>query len=127
MKLLLDTHAFIWWDEDPTLLSAVALAAIRDPDNDVWASAVNPWEMAIKSQLGKLTLRIPLRDIVAGQRANGLPFLGVTPEQTLSLLDLPLVHKDPFDRLLAAQCLAEGLTLVTSDAVFAGYPIPTLW
>ena len=60
MKLLLDTHTFIWWDSDPTQLSPRALAALRDPANTLWLSAVSVWEMVIKSQLGKLTLRLPL-------------------------------------------------------------------
>jgi PIN domain nuclease of toxin-antitoxin system len=67
MRLLLDTHAFIWWDSDPAKLSAVALAAIHDPANTVWLSAVSVWEMVIKAQLGKLNLRLPLPDIVAQQ------------------------------------------------------------
>ena len=72
MKLLLDTHAFIWWDSDPTQLSAPALAALRDPANEVWLSVTSVWEMVIKAQLGKLTLRLPLASIVTQQQANGL-------------------------------------------------------
>jgi PIN domain nuclease of toxin-antitoxin system len=71
MKLLLDTHTFIWWDSDPTLLSVAALAAIRDPANEVWLSVASVWEMVLKVQLGKLTLRLPLADIVVQQQANG--------------------------------------------------------
>ena len=127
MKLLLDTNAFIWWDSDPGQLSAAALAALRDPANEVWFSAVNVWKMAIKAQLGKLTLRLPLADIVAHQQANGLHVLDVTVVHVLALESLPSVHKDPFDRLLAAQANAEDAELVTSDPVFAQYPVRVLW
>lgn len=127
MKLMLDTHAFMWWDSNPSLLSSAALAAILDPENEVWISVVCPWEMAIKSQLGKLDLRLPLADIVSGQRLNGLRFLDVTTEHVLAVASLPLVHKDPFDRLLAAQSIIEGAELVTADHVFAGYPVRVLW
>jgi PIN domain nuclease of toxin-antitoxin system len=127
MKLLLDTHAFMWWDGDPGKLSAQALAAIRDPANEVWFSAVNIWEMVIKAQLSKITLRLPLADIVAKQQANGLRALGVTLAHVLPVEALPPIHKDPFDRLLAAQANAEGAELVTGDPVFAQYPVRVLW
>src|SRR5262249_10304465 len=101
MKLLLDTHAFMWWDNDPARLSPHALAALRDPANTVWFSVVSVWEMVIKSQLGKLTLHLPLSQIVAQQQANGLQILAAMLEHTLAVESLPPVHKDPFDRLLA--------------------------
>jgi PIN domain nuclease of toxin-antitoxin system len=72
MRLLLDTNAFIWFDSNPGKLSATALAALQDPANSVWFSVVSVWEIVIKAQLGKLTLRLPLADIVAQQQANGL-------------------------------------------------------
>ena len=107
MKLLLDTHAFIWWDSDPTKLSPSVLAAISDPANEVWLSVVSVLEMAIKAQLGKLSLRLPLADIVAQQQANGLQVLSLMLSHTLAVEGLPLVHKDPFDRLLVAQANCE--------------------
>lgn len=127
MKLILDTNAFMWWDSDPARLSPVALAAIQDPANDVWASVINPWEMAIKSQLGKLVVRVSLADIVSQQEANGLRFLGGSTNHMLAVVGLPPVHKDPFDRLLAAQSIVEGAALVTSDPIFAHYPVRVVW
>lgn len=127
MKLLLDTHALIWWDSDPRQLSFVALAALRDPANSVWLSVVNVWEMVIKSQLGKLTLRLPLSQIVVQQQSNGLRVLDVTLPHTLAVERLPPVHKDPFDRLLIAQANVEGAELVTVDPIFAQYPVRVLW
>ena len=123
MRLLLDTHTFIWWDSDLTQLSPTALSALRDPANEVFLSVVSVWEMAIKSDLGKLTLRLPLADIVTEQRANGIHILPVELTHVLGVVGLPAVHKDPFDRLLAAQAVAEGMDLVTADPVFAHYPV----
>jgi PIN domain nuclease of toxin-antitoxin system len=127
VKLLLDTHTFIWWDSDPGKLSATALTALADPANTVWLSAVSVWEMVIKAQLGKLTLRLPLADIVAQQQANGVQILSITLPHVLAVERLPAVHKDPFDRLLAAQSIVEGAELVSGDPVFTHYPVRLLW
>ena len=127
MKLLLDTHAFIWWDSDPSRLSAAAEAAIRDPANEVWLSVVSVWEMVIKGQMGKMPHRLPLERVVAEQQANGLKIVSVTLAHVLAVDNLPAVHKDPFDRLLVAQAIAEGAELVSADRVFAHYPVSVLW
>jgi PIN domain nuclease of toxin-antitoxin system len=127
MKLLLDTHVFIWWDSDPAQLSQPALTALRDPANTIAFSVVSVWEMTIKRQLGKLILRLPLSQIVAHQQANGLQVLPVTLAHTLAVEGLPPVHKDPFDRLLAAQANVEGVDFVTADPIFAQYPVRVLW
>ncbi len=116
MRLLLDTHTFIWWDSNPAQLSAVALAALRDPANSVWLSVVSVWEILIKAQLGKLSVRVPLPDIVAQQQANGLQVLPVTSPHSLALEGLPPIHKDPFDRLLIAQAIVEGAELISAGS-----------
>jgi PIN domain nuclease of toxin-antitoxin system len=85
MKVLLDTHAFIWWDSDPAQLSAPALAALCDPANEVWISVASVWEMVSMAQLGKLTLRLPLVAIKRQQQANGIRVLSVTLEHALSV------------------------------------------
>jgi PIN domain nuclease of toxin-antitoxin system len=127
MKLLLDTHAFIWWDSDQSRLSAAALAAIRDPANEVLISVVSVWEMQIKSQLGKLPLGQPLSVIISQQQANGIQVQSVTLQHVLAVESLPAIHKDPFDRLLVAQATIEGATLITSDRIFGQYPVQVLW
>lgn len=127
MRLLLDTHAFIWWDSDPAQLSAVALAALRDPVNTVWLSVVSVWEIIIKARLGKLSLRLPLPLIVAQQQANGLQVLPVALPHALAVEGLPPFHKDPFDRMLVAQAIVEGAELVSADHVFLQYPARLLW
>ena len=127
MKLLLDTHTFIWWDSDPTQLSSTAVAALCDPANEVFLSVVSVWQMAIKAQLGKMILRLSLDEIVAEQQANGVRILEVVLAHVLGVESLPAAHKDPFDRLLAAQAIAEGMDLVTADGVFAHYPVRVFW
>ena len=128
MKLLLDTHTFVWWESDPAKLSATALALCSDPGNELILSVTSLWEMQIKHHLGKLSLRLPLIDIVAHQQAtNGLVVLSILPAHVFALDGLPTPHKDPFDRLLVAQANSEGATLVSADAIFKSYPVRTAW
>ena len=128
MKLLLDTHTFIWWDSDPAKLSATAMALCTDPANELILSVTSLWEMQIKHQLGKLSLRLPLVDIVAHQQAtNGVIVLPILPTHVFALDGLPTAHKDPFDRLLVAQANSEGATLVSADAIFKSYPVRLAW
>lgn len=128
MKLLLDTHTFIWWDSDPVKLSATALALCSDPANDLILRVTSLWEMHIKHQLGKLSLRLPLVDIVAHQQAtNGVIVLSILPTHVFALDGLPTTHKDPFDRLLVAQANSEGATLVSADAIFKSYLVRMAW
>jgi PIN domain nuclease of toxin-antitoxin system len=127
MKALLDTHTFIWWDSDPSRLSAKALDVLHDPASTIFLSVVSVWEILVKSQLGKLTLRLPLDQIIAQQVANRVQILPATLEHVLALRDLPAVHKDPFDRLLISQARVEGATLLSADHVFNQYPVQILW
>jgi PIN domain nuclease of toxin-antitoxin system len=128
MKLLLDTHSFLWWNLQPARLSAKALSAFHDPSNHLLLSVASVWEMQIKLQIGRLTLNMPLDQMIARQRrANGIRILPVTLPHVLALGNLPLHHKDPFDRLFIAQANAEGAFLVSHDPVFAQYPVQLLW
>jgi PIN domain nuclease of toxin-antitoxin system len=128
MKLLLDTHTFIWWDSDPANLSPQALALCQDRANVVLLSVVSVWEMQIKQQLGKLQLHLPLADMIASQQqTNHLVVLPVKLAHVLALESLPAHHKDPFDHLLIAQAREEDAVLVSSDPVFARYQIEVLW
>src|SRR5947209_1962471 len=115
---LLDTHAFVWWDSSPTKLSATALAFIQDPANTLLLSVVSVWEMIIKQQLGKTILAAPLPTILARQQSNGIQILPVVLDHVLAVENLPLVHKDPFDRLLIAQANVQGAALLSADAHF---------
>jgi PIN domain nuclease of toxin-antitoxin system len=128
MKLLLDTHAFLWWESDPHLLSAAALAAFRNPGAELLLSVASAWEMQIKRQIGKLKLLRPLADVIADQQTNtSLRLVPVTFDHVLELDQLPLAHRDPFDRMLVAQARVEGATILSADAVFARYPVPVVW
>ena len=127
MKLLLDTHVFLWSTSSPRKLSSAAAAALTHPSNERLLSVITPWEIVIKSQIRRLTLHQPIDPIIAAQLANGLSLLPVRYEHVIALRSLALIHRDPFDRMLAAQAIAEGAVLVTADRIFAKYPIQTLW
>jgi PIN domain nuclease of toxin-antitoxin system len=114
VKLLFDTHAFIWWDGDQSKLSAAALAACQSPANSLHLSLASVWELQIKMQLGKLALRLPLADVLRDQQQqNGLVLEPVTLEDILALSALPALHRDPFDRLIIAQANRGGFHLAT--------------
>lgn len=128
MKLLLDTHAFIWFDAEPECLPEPLVATIADPATEVWLSVVSVWEMMIKSQAGKLSLSRPLGQIIDGQREmNNIQIIPVRYAHVLAVGDLALYHRDPFDRMLIAQSAVERMTLVSRDAAFAAYGIDVLW
>ena len=127
MKLLLDTHIFIWWADQPEKLSPAALSALEDDANELLLSVVSVWEMQIKIQLGKLNLSLPLKDLLKNQEeTNQLTVLPVTLTHVLALDALPFHHKDPFDRLLIAQSVEEELTIVTADTQFSAYSVKLL-
>lgn len=124
MKLLLDTHIFIWWDSEPAKLSESVLALCTDSAHELVVSVASLWEIQIKRQLGKLNLRLPLGEIVAHQQeTNGITVLPVAQAHVVALEQLPSLHKDPFDRILVAQALVEGATLVSADPVLKSYPV----
>lgn len=128
MKILLDTHAFIWWDSEPHKLSPRALAACRNQTNTLILSVVSVWEMQIKLQLGRLQLRLPLAGIIKNQQQqNGIKVLPVKLSHVLALQSLSLHHSDPFDRLLIAQAIVEKAELVNADTAFPQYPVSLIW
>jgi len=128
MKLLLDTHAFIWWYNEPEKLPVKVLDACQDTANTLILSVASVWEMQVKAQLGKLRLTKSLPDIILHQQEqNGLQVLPITLPVVLALDDLPLYHRDPFDRLLIAQARVEQLLLVSSDSQFNQYPVLVFW
>jgi len=128
LRILLDTHAFLWWIADDPKLSRRARALIGDSANEVLVSAASTWEIAIKAALGRLRLPADPGSFVLEQiDVNGFTPLAVSVEHTLHVLHLPSTHRDPFDRLLAAQCLAEETALVTRDPVFKRYGVTVQW
>ena len=126
MRLLLDTHAFLWWvSDDPRLSRRARAAAASSP---CLLSLASCWEMAIKVSLGKLTLPGPVDRFVQQQiEINGFTLLGLTLEHVAGLESLPFHHRDPFDRLLAAQADADDLAVVSADPVFRRYGVKRVW
>ena len=128
MKLLLDTHAFIWADGEPEKLSPIAKAGCENSSNELFLSVASVREMQLKIMLGKLALRSPLRSVMDDwKQQNAVLILPVYLEHILFLDNLSSHHKDPFGRLLIAQASVEGLTIVTHDQAFALYNIPIIW
>ena len=124
MNLLLDTHAFLWMDAHPSRLSPTASALIADPANHVSVSVASLWEVQIKSMLGKLTLRMSLSQIVAEQQQRNAVIICVVRDEHVYELDqLPPIHHDPFDRLIAAVGRVEAATLLSGDRVFRQYRV----
>jgi PIN domain nuclease of toxin-antitoxin system len=124
VKLLLDTHVLLWAAGEPDRLSAAARELLLDPQNELLFSAASLWEIAIKRTLGREDFRVEPRVLRRGLLDNGYVELPITSQHAVSIDALPPVHKDPFDRLLVAQALVEGVTLVTSDTRLLQYPAP---
>lgn len=128
MKLLLDTHTFLWFLEDSARLSSTAKALIEDGSHEVFVSAGSLWEMAIKISLGKLTIGQPFETFIPEQlAANDIAILPIAVEHTAALITLPFHHRDPFDRLLIAQSLVSNAPIVGADTAFDAYGIQRLW
>lgn len=127
MRLLLDTCTFLWWAGGRTL-SAGATAAVQDPSNDVFLSAVSVWEIVTKHGAGRLPLpEPPDRLIPAERQLRGVTPLAFDEESALQGTRLPALHRDPFDRMLIAQAIALGLAIVTPDPAIAQYPVRVIW
>ena len=123
MRLLLDTHTFLWWVSDWDKIAELAREAIADPKNEVFVSAVSGWEIGIKKAKGRLVAPDNLAAIVEERRFEHLP---LTFDHAERAATLPPHHRDPFDRMLVAQAQAEGLTLVTRDSRIPLYDVSTM-
>jgi PIN domain nuclease of toxin-antitoxin system len=124
VKLLLDTHLLLWAAGDPDRLSNAARALIEDPANELIFSAASLWEIAIKRGLGRTDFHVDARVLRRCLQDNGYGELPITSEHAVAIDSLPLVHKDPFDRILIAQAMVEGITLLTTDPLVAKYSEP---
>ena len=128
MRLLLDTHAFLWWVINDKRLSQAAMWAIADEDNDVLISAVSAWEIATKHRIGKLPESETLVENMALKIAlEGFEELPITVDDAVRAGQLPGHHSDPFDRMLIAQALARNIPLVSNEPLFDRYGVRRLW
>jgi PIN domain nuclease of toxin-antitoxin system len=124
MKLLLDTHLLLWAAGAPDQLSATARTMIEEPENELFFSAANLWEIAIKQGLGRTDFHVDARVLRRCLLDNGYNELAITSEHAVAIDALPPIHSDPFDRILVAQAMVEGITLLTTDELVAKYPGP---
>jgi len=128
MRVLLDTHVFLWWVEGDRALPAKARAVVADRENECLISLASVWELAIKAGLGKLKLAFPVkRYVVEHAAANGFRMLDIRMEHIGRVETLPPHHGDPFDRLLIAQAIEEKLPVVSADPVFRKYGVKRIW
>ncbi|MEM1041821.1 MAG: type II toxin-antitoxin system VapC family toxin [Bacteroidota bacterium] len=128
MRVLIDTHVLLWFLTDPDRLSRTAYGLITTPENEVLLSVGSLWEIAIKLNVGKLTLEGLFEEVIPSQLVEERIEVLPTAMDHLAVFEkLPLYHRDPFDRLLVAQAMAEGMPIVTRDAAFDRYAVEVLW
>jgi PIN domain nuclease of toxin-antitoxin system len=128
MKLLLDTCTFLWAIGDSAALSPIARDLFRSADNDVYLSAASAWEIAVKHALGKLPLPDPPERLVPRERVqHGVDTLTIDEESVLQAARLPMLHRDPFDRLLVGQAVVHGMAVLTPDPLISQYPVRAIW
>jgi PIN domain nuclease of toxin-antitoxin system len=128
MRVLLDTHAFLWAAAGHPSLGKRARRVYLDPGNRVHLSTASVWEMAIKASLDKLKLTVPLEDLVVeALEEQSVALLPIELDHVLRVQSLPFHHRDPFDRLLAAQALCEEIAILSSDSVFDAYGVDRVW
>ncbi len=126
MRVLVDTHALIWYLEGHKSLSRSKREVIINPANEVFVSTVSLWEIAIKISVGKLKLKTSLTDVLNQLAIQSIEILTIAPGHVLQVASLPLHHRDPFDRMIIAQAKVEFLTVVTTDSEFLAYGVKTV-
>jgi PIN domain nuclease of toxin-antitoxin system len=128
VRLLLDTSTFLWVINDASELSPKARDSFVDPENEIYLSSVSAWEIAIKHGLGRLPLpEPPDRFIPAQRKQHGIDALQLDEEAALHLIRLPVLHKDPFDRMLVCQAIVHHLVVLTPDDLITQYPVRSIW
>lgn len=128
MKLLLDTHTLLWFLSDAPNLSKLARATLEDASHERWLSPISLLEIALKVRIGKLTLAAPFGTLFPEQlQANHVRLLPIEAHHAAAVAAMPLHHRDPFDHLIIAQAMEEGMTLVSADVTFDAYGAIRLW
>jgi len=128
LNLVLDTHAFLWIVSDDKKLSRKTKKLFLNKSNDIYLSAASIWEMAIKISLGRLTLDEPLESFIETHAVgNNIKILDIKSKHLYKIENLPFHHRDPFDRIIIAQCMIENYFIVGSDKAFDSYPVSRVW
>lgn len=128
MRVLLDTHALLWWLDGDARLSPAAFDAINDRRNEINVSAASAWEIATKVRLGKLPGAVQVAEQFSEfLEEQGFETLDITPEHAIEAGRMPGVHRDPFDRILVAQAKLEGMILISNEAIFQQFGVERLW
>jgi PIN domain nuclease of toxin-antitoxin system len=128
VRVLLDTHTFLWFIQGNHDLSDAARASIEDSANQKLISIASLWEIAIKASIGRLEVKMPMTELVKKQViGNAFSILGISPEHLDELSKLPFHHKDPFDRLIISQSLAEDIAIISVDKAFRNYSVQLIW
>jgi len=128
MRLLLDTHVFLWQANDPGQIPHAVLNLISDKQNELYVSLASVWEIGIKAAIGKITLQDPLEVIISTELQSGnMRLLRIEVSHISAMMGLPFHHRDPFDRLLVAQCIAENMNLVSADGILDSYSVQRIW
>jgi PIN domain nuclease of toxin-antitoxin system len=127
MKILLDTHAFIWFVEDDPQLTDITKRIIEKQTNEIYLSIASIWEIAIKMQLKKLDINRTIEEIIDLATLNGFELLPILPEHIIRLTTLDFHHRDPFDRIIIAQGLTENQEIVSRDKIFDDYAVKRIW
>ena len=128
MKLLLDTHVFLWIATNDERLPRELKTILREPANDLYLSVVSSWEIAVKARSGKLVLPMPVWAFLLESRERlGIQSLSIQETAVAHVAKLPSIHRDPFDRMLVCQAIEHELTIVTSDAHVQRYPVKSMW
>ena len=127
MELLLDTHAILWFQSSNNKLSETAKKLIEDPNNQCYVSFASLWEMSIKVAAGKLQIEKGFNNLYSYLLRNQIRILNPSIKHLNTLIELPHHHKDPFDRLIIAQAIVEGIAIISVDQQFKSYPINVIW
>jgi PIN domain nuclease of toxin-antitoxin system len=128
MKLLLDTHTFLWFIGGSSNLSSTVINLIDDRSNQRFLSVASLWEISIKVSIGKLKMALDFTNLVAREvHGNAIELVDISPEHLDELAKLPFYHKDPFDRLIIVQSIVGNMTLVSKDKAFQSYPVTIIW
>jgi PIN domain nuclease of toxin-antitoxin system len=128
MRVLIDTHIFIWYIQNSERLPSSVATYINDGRNDIFLSIASVWEMAIKQSTGKLNLGFPFASFIAEQMSiNSMELLPLRLDHLEVITTIPFHHRDPFDRILIAQAIQEDIVIISADSIFSSYPVQIIW